>query len=154
MSAEIERRYEARMTDSTCYIERSAMRELILSHPDWQASSLLGLVDGLKIFNAADFAAQADAPTIDSVPSCGQENDYRRGKAFHQIAHDEGAPDLASLWQAVIDNTKGSGFWLGEILLTTIEQETGFNGSAHTRPDHDSQSALKDTSQLRQSQGE
>jgi len=51
------------------------------------------------------------------------------GKAFHQIVHDEGEPDLAALWQAVIDNTQGSGFWLGEILLATIEQETGFNGS-------------------------
>jgi len=53
-----------------------------------------------------------------------------RGRAFTQIAHDEGKPDLAALWQAVIDNTKGSGFWLGEMLLTTIEKETGFNGSA------------------------
>lgn len=45
---------------------------------------------------------------------------------FHQVPHDEGKPDLAALWQAVIDNTKGSGFWLGEILLTTIERETGY----------------------------
>ncbi len=59
------------------------------------------------------------------------------GKAFHQIAHDEGKPDLAALWQAVIDNTKGSGFWLSEILLTTIEQETGFNGAV-SRPDRTS----------------
>jgi len=57
------------------------------------------------------------------------------GKAFHQIAHDEGKPDLAALWQAVIENTKGGGFWLGEILLTTIEQETGFNGSAQSHPE-------------------
>lgn len=57
------------------------------------------------------------------------------GRAFTQIAHDEGKPDLAVLWQAVIDNTKGSGFWLGELLLTTIEKETGFNGSALSRPD-------------------
>jgi hypothetical protein len=56
------------------------------------------------------------------------------GKAFHQIAHDEGRPDLAVLWQAVIDSTKGGGFWLGEILLATIERETGFNGT-DTRPD-------------------
>lgn len=60
------------------------------------------------------------------------------GKAFHQIAHDEGKCDLAALWQAVIDNTKGDGFWLGEILLTTIEQETGFNGSALPRPQRES----------------
>ncbi len=60
------------------------------------------------------------------------------GKAFQQIADEEGKCDLAALWQAVIDNTKGDGFWLGEILLTTIEQETGFNGSALSRPHRES----------------
>jgi hypothetical protein len=41
---------------------------------------------------------------------------------------------LSRLWQAVIDNTTGDGFWLGEILLTTIERETGFNGSKQVKP--------------------
>lgn len=36
--------------------------------------------------------------------------------------------DLARLWQAIIDNTRGEGgFWIGEILLTTLERETGFS---------------------------
>lgn len=52
------------------------------------------------------------------------------GRAFQQILDDEGSCDLAALWQAIADNTKGNGFWLGEILLATIERETGFNGSA------------------------
>lgn len=58
-------------------------------------------------------------------------------KAFQQILDDDEQCDLAALRQAVIDNTKGNGFWLGEILLTTIEQETGFNGT-HTHPDGNS----------------
>lgn len=37
---------------------------------------------------------------------------------------------LSRLWQAVKENTTGDAFWLGEILLTTIERETGFDGSS------------------------
>jgi hypothetical protein len=31
-----------------------------------------------KMIGIVRLAAQADAPTIDNTPSCGQENDYRR----------------------------------------------------------------------------
>ena len=39
-----------------------------------------------------------------------------------------GQCDLAKLRQAIIDNTKGDGFWIGEILLDVLEKETGFRG--------------------------
>lgn len=36
---------------------------------------------------------------------------------------------LSRLRQAIIDNTKGEDlFWIGEILLTELAKETGFNG--------------------------
>lgn len=37
---------------------------------------------------------------------------------------------LATLWQAIVDNTKGDLFWIGEILLNELEKETGFRPSA------------------------
>jgi hypothetical protein len=43
------------------------------------------LVRGAEM--AERLAAQADAPTIDNIPSCGQENDYRR--ALPQSPPDE-----------------------------------------------------------------
>jgi hypothetical protein len=69
------------MTDNTCYIERSAVREMILSHPNWLASSLLGLVDGLKIFVTDDFRAQPQSPavryvrTLEDLIQCLIDND-------------------------------------------------------------------------------
>lgn len=36
---------------------------------------------------------------------------------------------LQKLWDSIVENTKGDGFWIGEILLSVLEQETGFNGS-------------------------
>lgn len=42
--------------------------------------------------------------------------------------HAEERPDLATLRQAIIDNTTGDLFWIGEILLGVLEQETGFKG--------------------------
>lgn len=36
---------------------------------------------------------------------------------------------LQKLWDSIVENTKGDGFWIGEILLSALEQETGFNGS-------------------------
>lgn len=48
----------------------------------------------------------------------------------HQSA--PATPTLATLRQAIIDNTTGDLFWIGEILLVELEKETGFNGSAVT----------------------
>ncbi len=39
---------------------------------------------------------------------------------------------LSTLRQAIIDNTKGDLFWIGEILLSELEKETGFNGASAT----------------------
>lgn len=39
---------------------------------------------------------------------------------------------LSKLWNAIVENTKGDGFWIGEILLTTLEREVGFNPAALT----------------------
>lgn len=36
--------------------------------------------------------------------------------------------ELGRLRQAIIDNTKGDLFWIGEILLNELEKETGFKG--------------------------
>ncbi|MBR0875013.1 hypothetical protein JQ633_31965 [Bradyrhizobium tropiciagri] len=41
--------------------------------------------------------------------------------------------ELAALRQAIIDNTHGDMFWIGEILLSELEKETGFNGSTPPR---------------------
>lgn len=35
---------------------------------------------------------------------------------------------LSRLRQAIIDNTKGDLFWIGEILLVELQKETGFTG--------------------------
>ena len=37
--------------------------------------------------------------------------------------------ELSALRRAIIENTKGDLFWLGEILLAELEKETGFKGS-------------------------
>lgn len=34
--------------------------------------------------------------------------------------------ELSRLRQAIIDNTQGDLFWIGEILLAELEKETGF----------------------------
>lgn len=36
--------------------------------------------------------------------------------------------ELGALRQAIIDNTRGDLFWIGEILLSELEKETGFTG--------------------------
>jgi hypothetical protein len=43
-----------------------------------------------------------------------------------------GNDQLSKLWNAIVENTKGDGFWIGEILLTTLEREVGFNPAALT----------------------
>lgn len=40
--------------------------------------------------------------------------------------------ELAALRQAIIDNTHGDLFWIGEILLSELEKETGFGKVAIT----------------------
>jgi hypothetical protein len=37
--------------------------------------------------------------------------------------------DLEKLAQAIIDNTSGDLFWIGEILLAELEKETGYRPS-------------------------
>lgn len=41
-----------------------------------------------------------------------------------------GNDQLSKLWNAIVENTKGDGFWIGEILLAVLEREVGFNPSA------------------------
>jgi hypothetical protein len=33
---------------------------------------------------------------------------------------------LGKLARAIVDNTKGDLFWIGELLLSTLERETGY----------------------------
>lgn len=40
---------------------------------------------------------------------------------------------LAVLRRAIIDNTRGDLFWIGEILLTELKKETGFDGATLPR---------------------
>lgn len=40
---------------------------------------------------------------------------------------------LTKLRQAIIDNTQGDLFWIGEILLAELEKETGFKGEDQNR---------------------
>jgi hypothetical protein len=49
-------------------------------------------------------AAQADTPTIDNTPSCGQENDYRRDQ-----------PQSPRQWPRVFSVTRAANAWHGEI---------------------------------------
>lgn len=51
-------------------------------------------------------------------------NDVRR--AFN--AEQPGQSSLPALWQAIVDNTHGNLFWIGEILLAEITKETGYRG--------------------------
>jgi hypothetical protein len=37
--------------------------------------------------------------------------------------HDD---ELGRLWAAIVENTKGDLFWIGEILLAELEKETGY----------------------------
>jgi hypothetical protein len=65
-------------------------------------------------------AAQADAPTIDNIPSCGQENDYRRAlpqspltrediaKAIHARRYHMNAKDTASMFAWYAENPAGT----------------------------------------------
>ena len=34
--------------------------------------------------------------------------------------------ELGRLWRAIVENTKGDMFWIGEILLAELEKETGY----------------------------
>jgi hypothetical protein len=38
--------------------------------------------------------------------------------------------ELETLAQAIIDNTRGDLFWIGEILLAELERETGYRPPA------------------------
>ena len=57
---------------------------------------------------------------------------YRRagGIIVHEVkvANVKDRTSLSRLRQAIIDNTKGDLFWIGEILLAELAKETGYNG--------------------------
>ena len=54
------------------------------------------------------------------------------GRMTHEVkvASVEDRTALSRLRKAIIDNTKGDLFWIGEILLAELEKETGFSGKA------------------------
>ena len=39
---------------------------------------------------------------------------------------DRHVDELGRLWAAIVENTKGDLFWIGEILLAELEKETGY----------------------------
>lgn len=41
--------------------------------------------------------------------------------------------ELSDLSQAIVDRTKGDMFWIGEILLSELEKETGYKHEARSR---------------------
>jgi hypothetical protein len=41
-----------------------------------------------------------------------------------------GNDQLSKLWNAIVENTEGDGFWIGEILLNEITKETGYSPMA------------------------
>jgi hypothetical protein len=58
-----------------------------------------------------------------------------------------GNDQLSKLWNAIVENTQGDGFWIGEILLTTLEREVGLNPAGLTNPSTDRQSIPPDWKQ-------
>lgn len=54
-----------------------------------------------------------------------------RGRMLHEvkIASIADRTSLSRLRQAIIDNTKGDLFWIGEILLAELEKATGWTPS-------------------------
>jgi hypothetical protein len=71
-----------------------------------------------------------DQKTIADITQAGTMAD-----SLDQITAEHHANALGRLWQAIVDNTRGEGlFWIGEILLSELEKETGFKGPGdHTR---------------------
>lgn len=51
-----------------------------------------------------------------------------RKASLQQVVDEHRANALGRLRQAIIDNTRGDLFWIGEILLVELEKETGFIG--------------------------
>ncbi len=70
----------------------------------------------------------AAAPQLPANAYAG--TDHSLQKAQRTLIGAPGNDQLSKLWNAIVDNTKGDGFWIGEILLTTLEREVGFNPSA------------------------
>lgn len=71
---------------------------------------------------------------------------YDAADALHHIDNNAGRGravvteqerDLASLHRAVQEYLDGDTFWIAEILLATIERETGFTGAPRDRRDYD-----------------
>lgn len=61
------------------------------------------------------------------------------GRILHEVkvANVKDRTSLSRLRRAIIDNTKGDLFWIGEILLAELEKETGFKDeprSVRTNP--------------------
>lgn len=75
------------------------------------------------------------APSPSRVRSCDCATGvlFRQGvdgRLVHEvkIASVKDRTSLSRLRKAIINNTKGDLFWIGEILLAELEKETGFSG--------------------------
>jgi hypothetical protein len=68
--------------------------------PEWEGDPLTDACDELRAILAKDPAQHAD---------------------------EDNANALGRLWDAVVKNTQGDLFWVGEILLAEFEKETGYS---------------------------
>jgi hypothetical protein len=68
---------------------------------------------------AADALSSARAASAIAMCDCGKEA---------QLAWMQRHKELETLWAAIVANTQGDLFWIGEILLSELAKETGYNG--------------------------
>lgn len=52
----------------------------------------------------------------------------KREADLQRVVDEHRRDALGRLRRAIVDNTRGDLFWIGEILLAELEKETGFNG--------------------------
>lgn len=66
---------------------------------------------------------------------CATDHVYRveKGRMVteRKIPNFEDWTALSRLWKAIVDNTTGDMFWIGELLLHELEKETGFKPDQH-----------------------
>lgn len=56
-----------------------------------------------------------------------------------RVVAEHQADALGRLWRAIVDNTRGDLFWIGEVLLDELRRETGYsNTGAQMEPAIDS----------------
>jgi hypothetical protein len=82
---------------------------------------------GVLIKRAKGDCTCAQAGFPDSCDNC---DSFASAQCPPQQIAAPGNDQLSNLWNAIVENTKGDGFWIGEILLTTLEREVGFNPAA------------------------